>query len=82
MDKIDQLRTKMDEIDEKVMRLLNERYDISVLIGLSKSISKKEILDQKRESVILNKTTKYSHYPQLELVYKTIISESKNIQRK
>lgn len=82
MDKINNLRQQIDSIDDNLMKLLNERYDISDQIGTLKSSSKKEILDQKREDYVLNKTKKHSHSPQLELVYRMIMSESKNIQRR
>lgn len=82
MDKIVKLRNRIDEIDNEIMKLLSERYEISDEIGAIKSNSKVQILDQKRESYVLNKTKKHSHSPQLELVYRTIMSESKNIQRR
>ncbi len=82
MDKIIAFRSKIDEIDKEIMYLLNERYKISEQIGDIKSNSKVQVLDQKREDYVLNKTKEYSHSPQLELVYRTIMSESKNIQRR
>ena len=82
MDKIKDLRQRIDTIDNDLMLLLNKRYEISDQIGTLKSNSKKEILDQKREDYVLNKTKNRSHSPQLESVYRTIMSESKNIQRR
>ncbi len=82
MDKIIKLRGRIDEIDNEIMKLLSERYEISDRIGDIKSTSKVQILDQKREEYVLNKTKKHSHSPQLELVYRTIMGESKNIQRR
>ena len=82
MDKITDLRTIIDDIDNELMALLNKRYEISDKIGAIKSNSKKVILDKKREDYVLNKTKKHSHSPQLELVYRTIMNESKNIQRR
>ena len=82
MDKIIKLRNRIDEIDNEIMSLLNERYIISDQIGDIKSKSKSNILDPKREEYVLNKTKKHSHSPQLELVYRTIMGESKNIQRR
>ena len=64
------------------MGLLSERYDISDQIGAIKSNSKIDILDTNREEYVLNKIKKHGHSPQLELVYSTIMSESKNIQRR
>ncbi len=82
MDKINILRQQIDTIDNELMKLLSERYEISDKIGTIKSNSKKEVLDQNREDFVLNKTKKHSHSPQLELVYRTIMNESKNIQRR
>ena len=82
MDKIIKLRSRIDEIDSEIMHLLNERYEISDEIGTIKSNSKVDVLDTKREEYVLNKTKKHSHSPQLELVYRTIMNESKNIQRR
>ena len=82
MDKIIHLRNRIDEIDTEIMHLLNERYEISDQIGAIKSSSKVDVLDTKREEYVLNKTKKHSHSPQLELVYRTIMHESKNIQRR
>ncbi len=82
MDKIEDLRKQIDIIDNELMKLLSKRYELSDQIGNLKSNSKRDILDQKREDVVLNKTKKHSHSPQLEVVYRTIMSESKNIQRR
>ena len=82
MDKINDLRHQIDILDDELMELLNRRYDASEQIGEIKSTSKKAVLDSKREDYVLNKAKKYSHHKQLEIVYKTIMNESKNIQRR
>lgn len=82
MDKITNLREVIDEIDNELMRLLSKRYEVSIEIGKLKSNSNKEILDRQREDYILGKTLKYSHSSQIKEVYKTIMSESKNIQKR
>jgi len=82
MDKIEDLRQQIDNLDDELMKLLNRRYDVSEQIGELKSSSKKDILDSKREGYVLNKAKKYNHSKQLELVYKAIMNESKNIQRR
>lgn len=82
MDKIIELRNRINSIDDQIMLLLNERYDISDQIGEIKSTSKIGILDKNREEYVLDKTKKHEHSPQIELVYRTIMSESKNIQRR
>lgn len=82
MDEIKLLRVKIDSIDDQIMTLLNERYNITSKIGKLKEGLKIEILDTSREDLINNKTTLFSHYPQIKEVYKTIMYESRRQQRK
>ena len=82
MDKIDNLRNLIDEIDEEIMSLLDNRFELSIKIGKIKSRAKTVVLDTKREQLIINKTSKCSHSPEVGVVYKTIMGESKNLQRK
>ena len=82
MDKINELRSKINTIDDTIMSLLEERYNISLEIGILKDKLKVAVLDQNREEYILNKASKYSHSPLIESVYKTIMKESRNLQRK
>lgn len=79
---IDELRVKIDQIDTEIMNLLDQRYALSTKIGEIKQSSKTAILDSKREDDIINKISKYSHYPQIKQVYQTIMKESKALQRK
>ncbi len=82
MDKIDELRYLIDTLDDEIMALLEKRFTLSVKIGNEKTHAKIHVLDTKRESLILEKTSKYSHSPEIEVVYKTIMEESKLLQRK
>ena len=82
MDQINKLRDLIDILDNQIMELLNNRYDLSERIGELKSKTKAIILDVNRESIILGKTSKYSHYPQINSVYKAIMNESKLIQNR
>ena len=82
MKEIKDLRDKIDQIDDKIMSLLDERYKISHQIGVVKKQENIVILDTNREDYILNKTSKYSHSPQIESIYRTIMEESKKAQKK
>lgn len=82
MDKLLEARSKIDTIDEQIMDLLEERYYVSKEVGRIKEEIKKEVLDNSREQIIFDKTSKYSHSPQIIEVYKTIMNESKKLQRK
>ena len=82
MDKIDNLRRSIDIIDDKIMTLLEERFSLSMKIGELKKLTKTAILNTKREDAILNKTLKYSHSPEINSTYKTMLKESKLLQGK
>lgn len=82
MDKIDQLREEIDSIDDTIMELLEKRYTISIQIGNLKKEHNISVLDQNREEIILKKASKHSHYPSIESVYRSIMEESKKLQRK
>lgn len=79
---IDDLRKEIDEIDDQLMNLLEKRFDLTYQIGIEKNKIKRTILDTKREEIIINKISKYSHSPQIESVYMTVMAESKKAQRK
>jgi len=82
MDVMTNLRNQIDTIDDQIMELLNKRYDIALEIGIQKALTNNSILDQNRETIILEKASKYSHSPQIKVVYETIMSESRSLQRK
>lgn len=82
MDKINKLRKQIDKIDDEIMSLLDKRFNISNQIGQLKKESNTTVLDSNREQVIFDKTSKYSHSPELIEIYKTIMNESKKLQRK
>ena len=82
MDKIDKLRQDIDSLDNEIMELLDKRFNLTNQIGTIKKQDKRIVLDSKREQLILDKTSKYSHSPQIINIYKTIMDESKSLQRK
>lgn len=82
MDKLLNSRNRIDQIDDEIMSLLEERYSLSIEIGNIKKESKSPILDSNREKTILDKTSKLSHSHAIENVYVAIMKESKNLQRK
>ena len=82
MDVINKKRETIDLLDKVIMESLEKRFDLSIEIGIAKASQNKEILDTNREEIILKKISKLSHSPQIEQVYKTIMKESKQLQRK
>lgn len=82
MDSINNLRKNINDIDKKIMDLLNERFENSVKVGLVKLKSSINILDTKREDEILEKCKNLKYESQIIEVYKTVMKESKSLQRK
>jgi chorismate mutase len=80
MKQIDELRKQIDEIDTQIMKLLDERFSLSSQVGNVKKAHKLPIHHQNREQDILNKTSKFRHFPAIKSVYKTIFQESKKLQ--
>ena len=82
MDKLINQRKRIDEIDDQIMELLDERYDISIEIGNIKRDAKSPVLDSNRELEVLKKTANLSHSLAIKNVYVSIMEESKKLQRK
>ncbi len=81
---IEECRNKIDEIDNKIAGLYNERMDLARQIGVEKAKSNMFIADKSREKQILNRVTKlvspeYKVYT--KLVFDTIFETSKAYQR-
>ncbi|MBN2604442.1 MAG: chorismate mutase [Bacilli bacterium] len=82
MDQIITHRDRIDKIDNEIMSLLEERFDLSMIIGQIKSKNQQEVLDRNREEKILLKTANYKHKSQIQNVYQNIFIQSKSLQRK
>lgn len=80
--KIDIIRKEIDSLDQEIMKLLDRRFILTTEIGRLKKDTKTKVLDTNREKIIYDKISKYSHFPELREIYKTIINESKKLQRK
>lgn len=81
MDNIQKLRLEIDKLDNQIMDLLEKRFEVTKQVGIEKSKQNKVILDSNREQLILDKTSKYSHSPQINKVYKYMMNISKNQQK-
>lgn len=80
MDDLKQLRKDIDQLDDKIMNLLEERFDISIKVGNYKKAHKTPVLNSNRETEILNKINKHKHNNEIKNVYKTLLMESKSLQ--
>jgi chorismate mutase len=79
--KLEELRSKIDDIDEDIVELLMERFEVVEQIMSLKS----EIEDRNRENEILTKldslTVKTNNQEFFTKLYQIIFEESKNIQK-
>ena len=81
--KIKELREKINSIDNRIIKLLEERFLIAKEIGQIKFNSNNKILDAKREREIidnLNIKTKIISKESLSVIYKNIFKVSREIQ--
>ena len=79
--KLEELRDKIDKIDEDIIKLLIERFEVVEQIMSLKS----EIEDKNRENEILTKlnslTNKTKNQEFFTKIYRFIFEESKKIQK-
>lgn len=80
MDDLNQLRTTIDELDNKIMALLDERFNISVKVGEYKKNNNTPVLNSNRETEILNKINRFKHSKEILNVYQSLLKESKTLQ--
>lgn len=77
MDKLQNFRNRIDKIDTKLITLLRKREKIIRKVGALKFKTEKQIQNKKREQAIISKLDTDME----KEVFKTILRESKKIQR-
>jgi chorismate mutase/prephenate dehydratase len=82
---IHSLRKKIDSLDKKILRLLNQRAAIAVKIGKLKKKSKTQTYSPEREKIILKNITKSNSGPlprsSLVAIYREIMSASLALEK-
>ena len=84
-DKLQPLRSKIDELDSKLVGLLNERTKLVLEIGKIKRSQNMPIYDPKREERIIETVTVHNPGPLdgegMRRLFERIIDESRRIER-
>ena len=83
--KIDELRRKIDDYDDKILNLLVKRFEISHKIGSIKQNSNSEIQDFDREKDIINRLVKkfsMINHEHIKSIFNQIFNVSKLIQER
>lgn len=81
MSQLDKLRKQIDQIDDSLMKLLNERFNITNQIGKFKQSEQIEITNNDREEEILSKTYGLDQQLAIKKIYQEIFSTSKGMQK-
>ncbi|MGH7817657.1 MAG: prephenate dehydratase [Candidatus Binatia bacterium] len=81
---VDVLRKKIDQIDEKVVNLLNDRALLALKIGKSKNLSNQEVYVPSREQEILERLADRSRGPlpaaTIRSIYREVISGCRSLE--
>ena len=79
------LRQAIDEIDEKIMELINQRLSLAKQVGDFKKQDGIQITDSDREKEIMNRLLEKNNGPMsgngLRNIFGAIIAEGRNVQR-
>jgi chorismate mutase len=83
---IHEFRNRIDEIDSKILDLINQRLDLVLEIGRYKKENDEPIVDRTRESSIIKRLLALNKGPidegQLKKIFLQIITVSRKIQEK
>ncbi len=85
MSELDKLRKKIDEIDQKILKLLNMRTEVVLNVGKTKQSNKLKVHSPERERALLKRLKELNTGPfpdeTLRLIYEEIISASLALQQ-
>lgn len=84
--KLNDLRQKINEIDEEMLNLFLKRMEVSKAIGIYKDMHQLPVLDERREKELIQKQKKLLNNEELWPLYKRFLKEvmhlSKEYQKK
>lgn len=86
MNELDILRQEIDEIDQQMVGLYEQRLECSRKVGMYKMRAQKPVLDPGREAEVLKKkaelVAKKEHKPYVASLYEQIMAQSRMLQNK
>ena len=81
---LNQLRTQIDSIDEKLVALLNERAYCVLEIGRYKQQNQREVYEPQREALVMANVAHCNHGPlpveELATIYTAILAAMRRLQ--
>ena len=82
--KIEELRTKIDKIDTKILKFLNDRMDLVHEIGLIKSAAKESVYRPEREKEIIERLNSLAkgklNKESIKAIFQEIFAVARNIE--
>lgn len=82
--KLESIREQIDVLDEKIVKFLNDRANLSINIAQIKSQNKMPVLSKKRENILLEKIIAKNTGPfdsdAIRNIFNSIMNESKRLQ--
>ena len=72
---MDKLRKRIDELDAEMLKLLNERAECVVKIGVIKQKEESEVVVPQREKELLNRLKKLNNGPMTEKMVHRLFQE-------
>ncbi len=80
---LDKYRTEIDQIDNQILNLLDERFELTKQVGEYKKEHNIEVLNSNREQIIINKIKELNlmHEEEVINVYISLMNISKDQQR-
>jgi chorismate mutase len=85
VDPIDELRRRIDEIDEELVRLLNARAECAVAIGREKRVLGLEVYQPAREKDVLEHVQTINPGPlddgAVKRLFERVIDEARRLER-
>ena len=83
-DELDRHRARIDELDEQILGLLNERMVEALAIGRLKANTGKAVLDSGREKRLLDRLHRLNEGPlsdqDVDSIYQAIMAASRRLQ--
>lgn len=78
---LEKIREKIDFIDDQIINLLIQRYDLVLEVKTYKKAHQVPVLDTNRENEIISKLKQKKYHEQLENIFQNIMALSKDLQK-
>lgn len=82
--KLNALRDQINDIDEKMLQLLEQRFAIVKEVGMVKQAANLPVKDEAREQAVLTRlrgqVTDPSLKPAIQVIFQTIMDEAKKLE--